>query len=108
MGKIRKGVLGGFSGTVGTVVGGNWNGIQYMRSLPDVRKTTNSVAVEVQKAKFTLAANFLRPLGCPTPELLQTFLAVHRQRLSLRTQSPKTAASEAGSDRAEHPEPCGG
>ena len=32
MGRIEKGILGGFSGTVGTVVGGTWKGIAYMRS----------------------------------------------------------------------------
>ena len=26
MGKIRQGILGGFNGTVGTVVGGSWKG----------------------------------------------------------------------------------
>lgn len=34
MGTIKKGILGGFSGKVGTVVGGSWKGISYMRSLP--------------------------------------------------------------------------
>ena len=33
MGKIKQGILGGFSGKVGTVVGGAWKGIDYMRSL---------------------------------------------------------------------------
>ena len=32
MGTISKGILGGFSGKVGTVIGGNWKGIDYMRS----------------------------------------------------------------------------
>ena len=32
MGTIKKGILGGFSGVVGTVTGGNWKGIDYMRS----------------------------------------------------------------------------
>lgn len=32
MGKIRKGILGGFSGRVGNVIGGAWKGISYMRS----------------------------------------------------------------------------
>ncbi len=32
MGTISKGILGGFSGTVGTVIGGSWKGIEYMRS----------------------------------------------------------------------------
>jgi hypothetical protein len=31
MAKISQGILGGFSGTVGTVVGGHWRGIDYMR-----------------------------------------------------------------------------
>lgn len=35
MGTFSKGILGGFSGTVGTVIGGNWKGIQYMRSQPN-------------------------------------------------------------------------
>jgi hypothetical protein len=31
MGKINQGILGGFSGKVGSVVGGSWKGISYMR-----------------------------------------------------------------------------
>ena len=31
MGTIKKGILGGFSGKVGTVVGASWKGISYMR-----------------------------------------------------------------------------
>ena len=34
MGKINQGILGGFSGKVGTVVGGSWKGTAYMRGLP--------------------------------------------------------------------------
>jgi hypothetical protein len=34
MGTIKKGVLGGFSGKVGSVVGASWKGIDYIRSLP--------------------------------------------------------------------------
>jgi hypothetical protein len=30
MGTIKQGILGGFSGKVGTVVGGTWKGIHYM------------------------------------------------------------------------------
>lgn len=33
MGTIKQGILGGFSGKVGTVVGGTWKGISYMRSI---------------------------------------------------------------------------
>lgn len=34
MGKIKRGILGGFSGKVANVIGGNWKGIAYMRSQP--------------------------------------------------------------------------
>jgi hypothetical protein len=34
MAKFNKGILGGFSGTVGTVVGANWRGMDVMRSRP--------------------------------------------------------------------------
>jgi hypothetical protein len=34
MGKINQGILGGFSGKVGNVVGGSWKGIEYMRVIP--------------------------------------------------------------------------
>jgi hypothetical protein len=59
MAKFNKGILGGFSGTVGTVVGGNWNGIDYMRSRPTIRNSNPSTAQQVQKAKFAVAAQFL-------------------------------------------------
>lgn len=34
MGKIKRGILGGFSGKVANIVGGSWKGIAYMRSQP--------------------------------------------------------------------------
>ena len=34
MAKFNKGILGGFSGSVGPVIGGSWKGIPYMRSKP--------------------------------------------------------------------------
>jgi hypothetical protein len=39
MGTIKKGILGGFSGRVGTIAGASWKGIAYMCSLP--QKTCN-------------------------------------------------------------------
>lgn len=32
MGKIKQGILGGVSGTVGTVIGSSWKGIDYIRA----------------------------------------------------------------------------
>lgn len=34
MGKIKRGILGGFSGKVANVIGGSWKGIAYMRAMP--------------------------------------------------------------------------
>lgn len=62
MGTFNKGILGGFSGKVGTVVGFNWRGLDVMRSLP---KKTSRLATEKQlivQTKFTLTAHFLAPL----------------------------------------------
>ena len=42
MGKIKQGILGGFRGKVGTVVGSYWNGIFYMKSLPQSYKKGRS------------------------------------------------------------------
>ena len=52
MGKIKKGILGGFSGKTGTVVGGSWKGIDYMRSL------ATSVANPKTSAQVTVRSNF--------------------------------------------------
>ena len=42
MGKIKQGILGGFRGKVGTVVGSYWNGIFYMKALPQSYKKGRS------------------------------------------------------------------
>ncbi|WP_153796445.1 DUF6266 family protein [Foetidibacter luteolus] len=62
MGKFEKGILGPFSGKVGPVVGGDWNGISYMRSRPGRRKGKASAKQEQQQAKFSLVSKFLKPL----------------------------------------------
>jgi hypothetical protein len=58
MGRIKKGIQGGFSGTVGTVVGANWNGIDYMRSLPPERNTSKTTPQAAQRARFALFSKF--------------------------------------------------
>ncbi len=62
MATFNKGILGGFSGKVGTIVGSNWRGLDVIRSLP---KKTSRFATEKQlivQAKFSLIAHFLAPL----------------------------------------------
>ena len=58
MGTIKKGILGGFSGTVGTVVGANWRGMDVIRSLPKSGNSTPSAAQMLQREKFRLAIKF--------------------------------------------------
>jgi hypothetical protein len=62
MGRIKKGILGGFSGKVGTVVGANWKSISYMRSLPQKVKNPRTLPQLKQRSKFTLVVNLLRPM----------------------------------------------
>ncbi len=70
MGKISKGILGPVSGTVGTVVGGSWKGIYYLRSKSSRGKRAFSAKAAQQQKKFGLVTSFLRSL---TPLLRDTF-----------------------------------
>lgn len=62
MGTYKKGILGSFSGKVGTVVGSSWKGIPVMRSLGGGRKGSPSSSQLQQQAKFSLIIKFLQPL----------------------------------------------
>ncbi|GEM69360.1 hypothetical protein SMI01S_29660 [Sphingobacterium mizutaii NBRC 14946 = DSM 11724] len=59
---ISNGILGSFSGKVGSVVGGSWRGIQYIRSLPKKVKRVPTEKMLNQQAKFALAMSFVNPL----------------------------------------------
>ncbi|HEX3025509.1 MAG TPA: DUF6266 family protein [Chitinophagaceae bacterium] len=63
MGTINKGILGGFSGKVGTVIGATWKGIDYMRSKSSKKPGNFSDAQLEQQAKFGLMMKFLRTFG---------------------------------------------
>jgi hypothetical protein len=62
MGTIKKGILGGFSGKVGTVVGASWRGISYMRSLPQNVRNPRTDGQRSQRSKFALALALLKPM----------------------------------------------
>jgi len=62
MGTIKQGILGGFSGKVGTVIGASWKGIDYMRSIPVSVLNPNTPAQVEHRAKFSAIVNFLKPL----------------------------------------------
>ncbi|MEQ9403579.1 MAG: DUF6266 family protein [Cyclobacteriaceae bacterium] len=62
MGVINQGILGGFSGKVGNVVGGNWKGIDYMRVKPANVANPRTEGQVNQRTKFTAALQFLQPM----------------------------------------------
>ena len=61
MGTIKQGILGGFSGKVGTVIGSSWKGISYMRGQAQHVKNPRTAGQVNQRLKFNLVLNFLQP-----------------------------------------------
>lgn len=59
MGTIKQGILGGFSGRVGTVVGSNWKSVHYMRALATNVSNPRTEKQQCQRTKFSKAISFL-------------------------------------------------
>lgn len=59
MGKIKQGILGGFSGKVGPVIGSSWKGKAYMKSIPLSFNDANSELQQMQRTKFRLVSKFI-------------------------------------------------
>jgi hypothetical protein len=68
MAEYNKGILGGFRGKVGTVVGAKWRGKLIMRSLPTKSNKKPTEAQMKQRAKFSLIAKFLSPIRMITSQ----------------------------------------
>lgn len=60
MGTIKQGILGGFSGKVGTVVGSTWKSVHYMRALAVSVNNPNTEKQQCQRNKFLVALQFLK------------------------------------------------
>lgn len=78
MGKISKGILGPFQGKVGTVIGGTWKGISYMRSISGTRRKNFTQAQLEQQAKFSLVVQFTAPMA----DLFSTSFYSYADRMS--------------------------
>ncbi|MCQ2320632.1 MAG: DUF6266 family protein [Bacteroidales bacterium] len=52
MGTIKQGILGGFSGKVGTVIGSSWKGISYMKGRAQSVKNPKTAAQTMQRNYF--------------------------------------------------------
>ena len=63
MGIINKGILGGFSGKVGTVIGATWKGIDYMRSKANRGKFVPTQSQHAQQLKFAIVMHFVQPMA---------------------------------------------
>ncbi len=68
MGKYEVGVLGGFDGKIGTVVGARWKGISYMRHKGRKSRKPRSQAQLEHQAKFKCVSDFVQNFS----ELLMT------------------------------------
>lgn len=62
MGTFSKGILGGFSGKVGNVVGARWRGKDILRSLPNKKTYVPTPAQLEQRDRFKTAMLFLTPI----------------------------------------------
>ncbi|MDY0091032.1 MAG: DUF6266 family protein [Flavobacteriaceae bacterium] len=62
MATYEKGILGPFSGKVGTVVGANWRGKNIMRSRPKKSNRPPTEAQQLQRERFTAVSRFLNPI----------------------------------------------
>jgi Family of unknown function (DUF6266) len=60
MGKIKQGILGGFSGKVGPAVGSSWKGISIVRSCPPRKRRGSTEAQLRQMAKLRLMTPFFK------------------------------------------------
>jgi len=62
MAKYQKGILGDFSGMVGTVVGSSWKNVKYMRSKPNRKNRVASDKQSLQRTKWAMAGELIKPL----------------------------------------------
>lgn len=73
MGKIKAGILGGFSGKVGPVIGSSWKGISTMKQRPESVANPRTPAQVAQRSRMTqivavsrlLLASIIQPLWNP-------------------------------------------
>ena len=59
MGKIKQGILGGFNGTTGSVVGASWKGIAYMRGKAQSIKNPRTALQQENRTTFGLVSELI-------------------------------------------------
>ena len=63
MGTIKQGILGGFNGKVGTVVGSSWKGITYMRGQAQHVKNPRTAGQIYSRTAFKAVSAALSPIA---------------------------------------------
>ncbi len=92
MGKIKQGILGGFKGKVGTVIGASWNGIAYMRGLAQSVKNPKTAAQLQQRAFFKDLQGLVGQL---TDEQLQSLFPTVMRGMTRRNMLTRQLAAAA-------------
>ena len=92
MGKIKQGILGGFKGKVGTVIGASWNGIAYMRGLAQSVKNPKTAAQLQQRAYFKDLQGLVGQL---TDEQLQSLFPTVTRGMTRRNMLTRQLAAAA-------------
>lgn len=93
MATIKSGILGGFQGKVGTVVGSTWRGRDIIRSLPKSSGKNPTELQQLQRVKFKAVTTFLNPLRTPLGVYFGSASGV-RSRFNLATAYHLTDAVE--------------
>lgn len=62
MGTIKKGIIGGFAGKVGPVIGSSWKGIPYIKTRPDKVANPRTTGQLNHRYKLVKTIRFLSPL----------------------------------------------
>ena len=92
MAKYNPGLLGPFSGRIGAVIGSSWKGICYVRSKPRKKKKRDvSLKIEIQRAKFKLAASFVKAIS----SLLAITFPEPKARMTLRNKALSSVLQQA-------------
>ena len=97
MGKIRTGILGGFQGKVGTVIGSTWRGEDIMRALPKKSSKNPTELQKIQRIKFKTVSEFLNPLRAPLNKYFGNDIG-KKSRYNMATSYHITNAVEVTAD----------
>lgn len=95
MGVIKRGILGGFSGSVGNVVGSSWKGIATMKAKPLSVANPNTAGQIAQRSKMTnivafvstILTTIIKPLNDRFASSMSGFNLFTQRNISLFTDA---------------------